>query len=515
LDKRQLKAELAGGKFDSFLRKYAPGWARKRQTDRLAMAATSAYLGADKSRKAINGWDWVTGDADSDLLPDLETLRGECRDLSRNTPIGRSAVSSNVISIVGNGLVPHPQLDRNVLNITDEEADERESLIKTEWRLWANTTHCDLENKQNFGQITGLVLRSVLDSGDTFALTPVKRRSGNPYSLKVQLVEADRVSNPDSMPDSVSIAGGIQVDADGQPIKCHILNGHPGNYITDTTTWTPVDFFGESGRRNIIHVMPIERIGQRRGVPYLAPVVEQLKQISRYTEAELMAAVVTSFFTVFVKSITGEGMDPLADVGGSSSDTDYKMGYGNMLDLSPDEDVTFADPSRPNKGYEAFELAITRQIGSALQIPQEILTKFFNKSYSAARASMLEFWRYVICRRGWLVSAFCDPIYELWFTEAVSLGRIPAPGFFSDPLIKQAYLGAKWVGPPRGMIDELKEIEGAERRVEMGVSTVEDEAMMLTGADWEKIHAQRVKEVTKRRDAKLEHPVEAISEFRR
>jgi lambda family phage portal protein len=504
-----------GGKFDAFLRKHAPGWARKRQADRLAMAATTAYLGANKGRKAINGWDWVDGDADSDLLPDLPTLRGECRDLSRNTPIGRSAINSNVISIVGNGLSPHPQLDREVLGLSDDQADSLERLIKTEWNLWAGTAHCDIENKQKFGHLTGLVLRSVLDSGDTFVLTPVKERDGNPYSLKIQLVEADRVSNPDNLQDTVSIAGGIEVDEEGQPITCHILNGHPGNPNTDINSWTPVNFLGEGGRKNVIHVLPIERIGQRRGVPYLAPVVEQLKQISRYTEAELMAAVVTSFFTVFIKSVSGEGLDPLADIGGSSSDKDYKMGYGNMLDLSPDEEVSFADPSRPNKGYEAFEMAITRQIGSALNIPQEILTKFFNKSYSAARASMLEFWKYVVFRRGWVVDSFCAPVYELWFTEAVSLGRIPAPGFFADPLLKQAYLSAKWVGPPRGMIDELKEIEGAERRTELGISTVEDEAAILTGSDWEKVHNQRVKEVTKRREAGLEHEVEQIQEFRR
>lgn len=44
-----------------------------------------------------------------------------------------------------------------------------------------------------------------------------------------------------------------------------------------------------------------ERAGQRRGVPMLAPVLEALKQLGHYTDAEITAAVLSAMFTVFVK----------------------------------------------------------------------------------------------------------------------------------------------------------------------------------------------------------------------
>jgi capsid protein len=59
-------------------------------------------------------------------------------------------------------------------------------------------------------------------------------------------------------------------------------------------------FGAKTGRRNILHLLYQERIGQRRGLPYLAPVLEALKQLGRYTDAELMAAVVAGMFTVFL-----------------------------------------------------------------------------------------------------------------------------------------------------------------------------------------------------------------------
>lgn len=47
-------------------------------------------------------------------------------------------------------------------------------------------------------------------------------------------------------------------------------------------------------------------------------------------------------------------------------------------------------------------------------------------------------------RREWLTKDFCRPVYEIWLTEAVARGRIVAPGFLTDPLIRQAYLASEW-----------------------------------------------------------------------
>ena len=115
--------------------------------------------------------------------------------------------------------------------------------------------------------------------------------------------------------------------------------------------------------------------------------------MGRYAEGELNAAVFSSFFTVFVKSGYGgaEGlfkslgpMQPSDDVGGKTSDKDFKMASGAILDLAEGEDVSFANPTRPNQAFDQFVLALSRQIGVALELPFEILVKHFTASYSAA-----------------------------------------------------------------------------------------------------------------------------------
>ena len=87
-------------------------------------------------------------------------------------------------------------------------------------------------------------------------------------------------------------------------------------------------------------------------------------------------------------------------------------------------------------------------------------------------------------RREWLTKDFCRPVYEIWLTEAVARGRISAPGFLTDPLIRQAYLGSEWIGPSQGQLDPTKEVSAAVTAIENGLSTREAEAIKLNGSEY-------------------------------
>jgi capsid protein len=86
----------------------------------------------------------------------------------------------------------------------------------------------------------------------------------------------------------------------------------------------------------------------------------------------------------------------------------------------------------------------------------------------------------------------------------VSAGRIAAPGYFADPLIRKAWCGSEWVGDGPGSIDPLKEVKAARERVEFGTSTIAAESILHDGKDWEQKHRQRTREVAARRAAGLE-----------
>ncbi|MFQ9465311.1 MAG: phage portal protein [Gallintestinimicrobium sp.] len=65
--------------------------------------------------------------------------------------------------------------------------------------------------------------------------------------------------------------------------------------------------------------MNAERPEQYRGVTYLAQIIEPLLQTRRYTESEITAAIVESFFTAFIKTKTDQDEFPLNEVGKSEN----------------------------------------------------------------------------------------------------------------------------------------------------------------------------------------------------
>ena len=496
---------------------FSPRRGMRRMRSRIMMAMAGAYYGGSKKRRALSEWIVSGGDADSDIIPDLPTLRERSRDLVRNNPLACGAVNTKTTNIVGTGLILKCRINREILGLSEDAADEWERRTEAEWLLWSDSTDCDVEDTLNFCQIQQLCFRSTLENGDVFVSTPMVADERRTYNLQLQLIEADRVCNADNAADSETLAGGVERKKfGGAPVRLHILEGHPGNIYSKNNIWKKIDVRGrKTGRKNVLHLFHKIRVGQSRGVPDLAPVIETLKQMGRYSEAEISAAVISSFFTVFVKSDYGgaEGlfrnlgpMEPTTDIGGKTSDKDFKMGSGAILDLAAGEDVAFANPNRPNQMFDQFVLAMSRQVGVALELPFEILVKHFTASYSAARAALLEAWKFYMGRRKWITDDLCRPVYELWLTEAVSTGRIAAPGYLNgDALIKQAWLGTEWIGPAKGAIDEQKEVGAAADRVELGVATLDEETVALTGGDWEKKHRQRTKEVRMRREAGVEN----------
>lgn len=478
---------------------FFPAAGARRLRSRMVLAIANAYEGASKTRRALKEWSTFGNDADTDILTDLPTLRERSRDLLRNNPLATGAVKTKVTNVVGAGLRLQSRIDRDVLAFTDEQADTWESKTEREWRLFWESKDTDVARTLNGHEITRQVYQQQKENGDVLVLLPRVKRKGSPYDLKLQIIEADRLANKDNAADTETLAGGVQKDTQGAPINYHILRHHPGNIGFATQEWDTVPAFGAaSGLRNVIHVFNPTRPGQSRGVPDLAPVIEPLKQLGKYTDAELMAAVISGYFTVFIENEMGMGGFDYSNMGDETgavtSDKDYKLGNGLILELQKGEKVHDTNPGRPNSTFDQFVLSVLRQVGVALELPFEVLVKHFTASYSAARAALLELWKYVLSERRWLTDNFLRLVYEVWMYEAVAAGRIAAPGFLSDPATRAAYLGCDFIGPAKGQINEAVEVKAAKERVDSGLSTLAAETAQLTGGDWEKNHKQQVKE---------------------
>ncbi len=468
-----------------------------------------SQAGASIDKKVFKKWDASSGSANEDINYNNQRLRERSRSLSMKGGLALSALKTSRTNVIGCGLIYKSKIDKEVLGLNDEAAAEWQKRAEREFALWAeNKRACDALGMNDYYKLQQLAFYSSEMSGDCFTLLQRDKESVskmNPYSLKLNVIEADRVSTPDTYTNGLfcvtdgkdadtgnRIYDGVEVDSKGKIVAYHVCNKHKNEFNGDAAEWIRVDVIGkETELPNIIHtVADIERPGQYRGLPVLAASIEALKQVERYTSAELMAALVESLFTAFIRTESPDDENPLSDVttdekGGMPLDgSEYAMGSGTVLKLGPGEDVSFGDPKRPSGGFTAFVEMSANLIGSSLEIPKELLLKEFKASYSASRAALLEFWKSVKMKREWFVSDFCRPILEVWMYEAVARGRLKAPGFFDDPIVRQAWLGADFVGPSQGMLDPTKEITAEQMMCENGFSSRSDSAIRLNGSEF-------------------------------
>lgn len=465
-----------------------------------------------------------------DLDYNLKTLRDRARTLEMTSPLASAAVNTTATKTVGSGLYLKTCIDHEFLGVSREEAEQWARSTEREFALWAESKHCDATGVHTFYEMQELALRGMLSNGDGLAITKyAKATPYMPYELRIQVIESDRLTTPlysaqntektlnytvvegFNKDNNNRIINGIEIDNNGKVVAYWICNRYPNEYMRlrqDERKWVRIEAYGkQTGNPNVLHLFQATRAGSYRGVPMLSPVIESLKQLQRYSDAEIMAAVISGMFTVFVKSngassnnplsgmanpfamnqplMTGDGDNGEAPVHKRSNVEDLAIGNGAITILEDGEDVSIANPARPNANYDGFITSVYKQIGAGLEIPYEVLLKSFNSSYSASRAALLDAAEVFKKRRVYLQDGFCQPIYEMWLAEAVAKGRIKAKGFFSDPLIRKAWCGAKWNSTATvPVLDPTKEVEAAARRVQEGFSTREQETVGLTGGDF-------------------------------
>ncbi|HWH75558.1 MAG TPA: phage portal protein [Methylibium sp.] len=472
-----------------------PARAARRLQARVAidMLSESPTRSGNRPRRRLLGG----ADAATDQAWNLIDQRFDSRELVRSNGIAASAINTNVTRAVGTGLALTPQPRRDILGWSEEQAREWAMRVRAEFSLWADSTECDITGVQNFYDKQDLTLRAVLESGDAFTLMPDGERTATmPYALRLQTLEADRCGNEGGRQDSATMAGGVRLGDGGRHEAYFIYDRHPGSLLgvgglRDGRWYDRVG--AKSGRRIVLHHFKQLRPEQPRGTPYLAPVMALFQDLDTYSDAEIKAAVAAASIALISETPSG-APDPIGsagDGGGSSSSaattdpTAIKLKSGSIVGLLPGEKFESFNPGRPNPNFERFVQAVIDALGAGTFIGPEMLMKKYSTSYVAARAAFLDAWKHLLgIRTTIVVRSYCQPVYETWLAEAVAIGRIPAPGFFADPLVRWAYTRAMWTGDSQGSINPKDEVKALVEAVDNRLCSRERAEWELFGTDW-------------------------------
>ena len=473
------------------------------------------WKGADFIGDALKTFIFSRGSADADLSANRDVLECRSRALYQNAPFAGAAVDTKVINVVGSGLSCRPAPKSKLLNVDPEVVKNFTEKARILFELWAASKDCDAERDSNFYQMQELVMKTKAICGDCFALRCWHRVPSSAFGICFKLLEGNRCRNPFGKTDSRVLAMGVENDKDSAHIA-YWFTKYPNFDVGDWDRfWESVRIptYDAFGIRNVVHVFKADRPNQRRGVPWLAPIIPMLKQQERYQDAELINALVQSMFTVFIKTgnsqvpnnFTGniQGSERVTPVDGAKAAAE--LSAGNVVELGKGESIEVADAKRPNTHYGDYMHETCMEMASRLNMSYEQVLKFFKGSYNSVRAAILESKKMFDIERANLASDFCQPIYEAFVFECVMLGVLDCPGY-DDPLKRMAWLNCDWIGDAPIMLDPLKETTALKMQVDEQFKTRTQAVLEMNGGEYSRNVEELAEEAAMREEHGLEAP---------
>jgi len=486
-----------------------------------ALGGAQPYDAADTMTAELAAWRPHREQPDSELGWARAEVTARARDLVRNNGHLAGHAQKEVDAVLGADFRPSAKPGWRALNITREQARAVAAQMEAAWDAWASDPRrlADVTRSQDWGGMAGLAYRSYLIDGDALGVLHWEDapRPGWGWSTRLRVADPDLLGNPSDAMDTLALRGGVELDAHGAAIAYHFRREHPlsGWGMGGGWSWDRVERETPWGRPVVVHHFDKQRDGQTRGVSRLASIAEAAKMGDKHQRVALQQAVLSAILGLFVSSqMDGEAVAELLDDGkfadGEGKYVDFsaaRMGIHSGLGLTfggvrlpvlpVGDTIQSVQAAQPSAAYDAFETSVLRRIAAGLGTSYEQLAADWSKTnYSSARAALNEIWRGLTARRRQFATGFCDPVRMAVMEEAVAAGRVVLPRGAPELMEAPAHwLRAKWIGPGRGYVDPVKEAQAAALRVQLGLSTMEDEAAELAGADYEENLDQIAREI--------------------
>ena len=378
--------------------------------------------------------------ADIDIGESKDTLMARSRDEFMGNPLANGAVKRIRTNVIGSGIKLKSTIDNEFLNLNLEEKEQIEKRIEKLWRIWTESTECDWGRAMTFAQLQSLAILTMLVDGECFAALSFDLRPGELFGLKVRLLDSASCINPSDIGNK-DIKNGVEKDKKG------IITAYYFKKNKETLDTTKIQIYGsKTGRKNLLVLMDRERIAQRRGVPIIAPSLEVLHQMRKFTHSELMAANINSTMAFFVENTSEDTKTQSPFKATNGKDVRVKHGIG--VQLSPGQKIVAPDLGRPNSEFTKFMDTMCGYLGAALGLSPELLMLKFSNNYSASKGALKEAWKMLKMRRQWFTDDFMQPIYEEFLDYCVATDYIDLPGY-DNPIKRKAYQKATMVWTSR------------------------------------------------------------------
>lgn len=461
------------------------------------VGGSSAFDAGSWNTRELEGWWPSLLSADDEALDSRDTLVARARDLYRNHPVIHGAINKIADAVIGSKVLLDAKPMHDLLGKDIDWALDWALTTEAEFKAWAYGPghESDVAREASFGQMMRTALIARMVDGETLIVVRNKARGPRRYTTCIELIDTDRLSNPNGVPENHrlgngnTIFGGIEYAPDGEPVAYHIRVRHPAQLSTQGNSfrWVRIARYSSTGKPQVIHSFRKHRANQKRGVSALAPVIKRVRMNDNYDIAELEAALFDAINAGFVES-----RYPTADVAAAMAPSGQESNAGwslkdqvayrsqnrvnligvRMIHGLPGERFNWKQPARPAGNYPAFKGAGQHDMAAGLGLSYPQLSEdWADINYSSARTLLNEKYRGFDSMGEEFCDQVCSPIYIAWLEEAIAVGAVKMPGGAGRFYERRALIGfASWLRPGRGKVDPMKEENASDIAVNAGRS---------------------------------------------
>lgn len=429
---------------DKVIGYFSPSTGAARLRSRYAMqlfdGQVRKFEGASGGRRNKN-WNAGAGSANSDIQAAGNRLAYRSRDLGQNNPYARRAFSVIPNNTVGTGI----QAQIKPAGGNSKRAGVQ---LKNLWKLWADSTECDLDGIKHFGAIQAMVMRAVVESGEVLVRF-VRDSTGTVVPLRLQVLESDYLDSTREMPTDTGgyVLQGIEFDSKNRRVGYWLFDQHPGEVRIMQNIQSKFVPASE-----VLHIFVQERPGQHRGVPFLASAMNKLHDFGEYEDAQLIRQKIAACFAAFVE----DTVEPTPGTGVTADGLVLERVEPGIIEhLSPGQKVSFGTPPTV-ENYDEYSRSQLQGIAAGVGVSYEALTgNLRDVNFSSGRMGWLEFQRQIqVWQWNVLVPMLCDPVWRYFLKAA------------SAKAGKEMTAAITWTPPRREMIDPLKETQALREQME-------------------------------------------------
>ena len=422
---------------DKAIDNVAPSWGLSRLESRVTKALFE--YNAARTNRLYNPKQYGQVSESPQTVRDRIIMMWEARDLVENVPEIRA--SSRVFGI----------------NLTPTEYSpmtgdrEYNAEVSEYFHAWCKSA--DVTGRHSFKKLIQLAAEERPVDGDCGF---VIRRAGE--GLKVQLVPATRIGNPNNQTDTgQNYYQGILTNDFGEPIAYRIFRvDRSGVYFN------PEDV----PAANFCHYFDPFRVDQYRGVTDFHSGIRTARSLYEILEAEKAGVRFASQQAALVFSDRGTANprnlftpNPAVTLGNGQQQQNELSDVG-MIRYFGNADKIEVMPSRPSQAFTGFVQHLMHEISLAVGIPQAVL--FGSQGYQgpSVRAEFAAADRVFTRHQGVLVDKVLDPIKNAVLIDAIARGELTAPSLKAGETMVQALRRAtagEWRFPAKLSIDVGRE----------------------------------------------------------